>query len=818
MDVRLAGKGRLRVAGDRNQAPTQALDQWHDGQQLVVAPRVGDGDQDVLATDHAQIPVHRFGGMNEECRCACTGQCRGNLPPDVPGFANTADDHAPPAGQDELDRSHELGTETIDQRKHRLGLDVQHAARHGDNAVRNKVLGHGARYRYDRTNYNRRPARPHHVTTLQLVLVLLAASVLLVAVCRLLGLPAILGYLSVGVLIGPQALNLIPNVAEARHLAEFGIVFLMFSVGLEFSLPRLLAMRRIVFGLGAAQVVVTATAIGALAVATAGVPWLAGIGLGGALAMSSTAILSKMLTERRELDTPHGRQVMGVLLFQDLAVVPLLVIIPALAHPIHQLVDALLWASAKALLLLVIVLFIGQKVMRRWFTLVAERKSAELFMLNVLLITLGLAWLTEQAGLSLALGAFVAGMLISETEYRYMVEDDIKPFRDVLLGLFFISTGMMLDLLSVAQQWPKVVGVLSALLLGKLAVAWAAARLFGAGSGTAARTGLWLAAGGEFGFVLLARGQDVGLFPGEPLQPVLAALVLSMMLAPLIVHFSERIVLRLVASEWLNQSMQLTQIAACAMAAEGHVIICGYGRTGQYLARFLEQEGIAYVALDLDPERVREAAAAGDAVVFGDCTRRETLLAAGLPRARVVLVTFTDAATGRKVLFGAHQLAAAVPVVLRTREQTDAEALLAAGAAEVVPEALESSVMLATHALAFSGVPLHRIIKRLRELREHHYGLLRGFFHGASDVSERLSEADLPRLHSVLLPDGSYATGRSLAELDLVRLGVTVSAVRRQGRRNQAPSPNERLLANDVVVVLGTAAAVAAAESLLLGG
>ena len=656
------------------------------------------------------------------------------------------------------------------------------------------------------------------MTTLQLVLVLLAASVLVVTLCRALGLPAVLGYLLVGVMIGPKALNLLPNVADTRYLAEFGVVFLMFSVGLEFSLPRLFAMKRIVFGMGLAQVAVTAAAIGAMAMSTVSVSLLVGIGLGGALAMSSTAMLSKLLADRRELDTPHGREVMGVLLFQDLAVVPLLVVIPALAQPMHVLLSALALAAAKAVVLLVVVLVIGQRVMRSWFTLVAKRKSAELFMLNVLLITLGLAWLTEWAGLSLALGAFVAGMLISETEYRYMVEEDIKPFRDVLLGLFFISIGMMLDLQAIANQWPRVFGVLGGLLLGKLAVAWALSRLFGASNGTACRAALWLCTGGEFGFVLLARGQDVGLLAGEPLQPVLAALILSMILAPLIIHFSDRIVLRLVSSEWLLRSMQLTELAACSMTADRHAIICGYGRTGQYLARFLEQEGVGYLALDLDPDRVRDAASAGETVVFGDCTRRETLIAAGLPRAQVVIVTFSDASDCLRVLHRVREIAPGIPVVVRAREEDDAEALFAAGAAEVVPEALESSVMLATHALAFLGVPLHRIIKRLRELREQHYGLLRGFFHGASDIGDRLAEADLPRLHSVPMIEGSFGIGRRLGELQLDKLAVTVSAIRRRGRRNQTPDASQCLETNDVIVILGTAAAVATAEAYLLGG
>jgi len=656
------------------------------------------------------------------------------------------------------------------------------------------------------------------VNTLQLVLLLLGASVLVVTACRVANLPPILGYLMVGVVVGPHALDLLPDAEGASHLAEFGVVFLMFSIGLEFSLPRLYAMKRIVFGLGLAQVILTAAGIGALAVMAAGVPWLVGVGLGGALAMSSTAMLSKLLADRRELDSRHGREVMGVLLFQDLAVVPLLVIIPALTRPVTELAEALVLASLKAAVLLTVVLFFGQKLMHGWFTLVARRKSAELFMLNVLLITLGLAWLTEWAGLSLALGAFVAGMLISETEYRYMVEEDIKPFRDVLLGLFFISIGMMLNLVEIAREWPRVLAVLASLLTGKLAVAWALSRLFGASPGTALRTGLWLCAGGEFGFVLLARGESVGLFAAGPMQPVLAALVLSLVLAPLIVHLSDRIVLRLVASEWLQRSMQLTQLAAHSMESDKHAILCGYGRTGQHLARFLEQEGVGYMALDLDPERVREAANAGEPVAYGDCTRRETLLAAGLTRASVVIVTFADRGDTLRTLHRVRESAPGVPVVVRAREQDDAEQLLAAGAAEVVPEALESSVMLATHALAFVGVPLHRIIKRLRELREQHYGLLRGFFHGATDVGDRLDEEDLPRLHSVALTEGTYGVGRRLDELELGDLGVTVSALRRHGLRGLEPDGAVILAVGDVVVLLGTAAAVTDGEARLLRG
>jgi CPA2 family monovalent cation:H+ antiporter-2 len=600
-------------------------------------------------------------------------------------------------------------------------------------------------------------------------------------------------------------------------LAEFGVVFLMFSIGLEFSLARLYRMKRIVFGLGAAQVMVS-TLVAMLLARLLGVSWLAGIALGGALAMSSTAILSKLLTDRGELDAPHGREVIGVLLFQDIAVVPLLVLIPALMQPVEAMAQALLLAGLKAALLLGLVLFAGQRVLSAWFYRIARTKSSELFMLNVLLVTLGMAWLTELAGLSLALGAFTAGMLIGETDYRYQVEEDIKPFRDVLLGLFFISIGMRLDLPQVLGEWSLVLGILLALMVSKLLIVGGFSRLFGSLPGTALRSGLWLCAGGEFGFVVLARSDEVGLLMPHQSQPVLAALVLSLLLTPLVVQYADRLVFRFVASEWLMRSMQLTQIAAQSLTSEKHAILCGYGRTGQHLARFLEAEGVSFMALDPDPERVRAATAAGESVSWGDGTRKEMLLAAGLARASVVIITFADVAAALRVIHRVRELRPDVPIVSRARNEEDMEKLYAAGAAEVVPEALESSVMLATHALALSGIPMHKVIKRLREMREQHYALLRGFFHGATDAGQHLADADQPRLHAVTLAPGAWAIGRRVGDLDLEKVGAGITAIRRRSQSGLKPMPELELIEGDVVVLLGATAAVTAAEGVLLRG
>lgn len=649
------------------------------------------------------------------------------------------------------------------------------------------------------------------MNTLQLTLVLLGASVLAVVLFRRINLPPVLGYLLVGTLIGPHAFNLMKDVSGAQHLAEFGVVFLMFSIGLEFSLPKLHTMRRTVFGLGLAQVAVTMGAVTALSLVF-GHSWQLGLALGGILSMSSTAVLSKLLAERMELDAPHGRDVIGVLLFQDLAVVPLLILLPSLSKPPEQMAMLMGIALVKAVVVLSLILFFGQRLMRKWFHFVARARSSEIFALNVLLITLSLAYVTELAGLSLALGAFVAGMLISETEYKLQVEEDIKPFRDVLMGLFFVTIGMKLDMPILLQNWWAVLGVLAGLLLLKGVIVGLVARRMGSTPGNSIRDALWLCAGGEFGFVLLG---EAGRIPRHVEQVVLSALVLSMLVAPFIVHYCERIVTRFAGSEWLLKSMQLTQLAASSMATEKHAIICGFGRSGQFLARFLAQEGVDYVALDLDPERVRAAAAAGESVVFADATRRESLLAAGLQRASVVIVSVDDTRGAEKILQHVRDYRPELPVVVRTLDERDFERLSKAGATEVVPESLEASLTLASHALVLVGVPLNRVLRRVRDTRSARYQLLRGFFHG---VSDREDEEEQPRLRSVWLGPGSGSIGLSLEEMDLGALGCEVSAIRRRGIKAVEPTPETRLKAGDVVVLLGLPAGLTAAEERLLRG
>lgn len=604
-------------------------------------------------------------------------------------------------------------------------------------------------------------------------------------------------------------------------LAEFGVVFLMFSIGLEFSLPKLMAMRRAVFGLGMAQVVLTIGVamlsgwlMAGLLPQTFNIGWSASFALGGALSMSSTAIVLKLLTERLELESEHGRRITAILLFQDLAVVALLILVPALANPQGNLGTTLLWAGAKAIFVLVLLLFIGQILLRRWFQIVVKRRSQELFMLNLLLVTLGAAWITEAAGLSLALGAFIAGMLISETEYRPQVEEDIKPFRDVLLGLFFITVGMLLNVRLVAEQWPIVLLLLIVPVLMKFGLIALLARLFGASPGVALRTGLGLAQAGEFGFVLLNQAGGLALVDPDLVQLILAAMVLSMLATPFIIAKSNAIVLKLSANDWMLQSLALTEIASRTMSDEKHIIIAGFGRSGQSLARLLEDENIAYHALDLDPERVLEAQTAGANVSYGDATRRESLIAAGIHRAAALVITFANTPAALKTLHAANELAPSVPAIVRSIDEDDLDTLRAGGADEVVPETIEGSLMLASHALLLIGVPLRRVIHRVQAARSERYASLRGYFHGSGDAADDDEHLHV-RLHSVPLHDKAAAIGHTLDTLNLSALGAEVTAVRRG--KSRIPFSSDTLLeASDVVVVRGNAEAIERAEKRLL--
>jgi CPA2 family monovalent cation:H+ antiporter-2 len=653
--------------------------------------------------------------------------------------------------------------------------------------------------------------------SLHLLLILLAAAVAVVVLCRILKLPAMLGYLIVGILIGPHALGWIPDAPETRHLAEFGVVFLMFSIGLEFSLARLRAMQKLVFGLGTAQVVATMVLV-MVSSLVFGMDWRAGLALGGILAMSSTAIVSKMLVERAEVSTPHGQKVMGVLLFQDLAVVPLIILIPALDAGGAELSYTVMLAVVKAVFVLSALLLFGQRLLRPWFHLVAQQKSSELFMLNVLLFTLGMAWLTELSGLSMALGAFVAGMLISETEYRYQVEEDIKPFRDVLLGLFFVTIGMMLDVHAIVNGWGWILLLLLILLPFKALVVALLVRGFAGSWGSAIRTGIGLAQAGEFGFVLLTLAGGSNLLPADVMQNVLAAMLISMLVAPFLIQHAEAIVRRLSPEEWMNRAMQMHQIAVQSMTSNQHVIVCGFGRSGQALIQFLKKEKISFIALDLDSRRVQEASAVGGRVVYGDAAKNEVLQAAGLMRAKALVITYDDKHSAMKILHNVQKSRPDLPVIVRTADDSSVEALKKAGATEVVAEVLEGSVMLASQALLMAGVPLSRVVRRVQEARAKRYSMFSGYLRTAPPETGEETENLQPRFQHVMLGAHDAAVGKRLGEMKLDELNVEVNGVRRHNVLGTQPSADMLLRGGDVLMLLGQPVTLEAAERRLRKG
>ena len=638
--------------------------------------------------------------------------------------------------------------------------------------------------------------------TLTAVLILLAASVAAVLVCRTIQMPAILGYLLVGVALGPNGFALIADSDDARHLAEFGIVFLMFTLGLEFSLPQLKAMRRAVLGLGAAQVGVCAV-IGLVILVAMGYSWGAGLVIGGMFAMSSTAIVLKMLIERDEVSSEYGRNAIAILLFQDLAVIGFLVLIPALGQSGWDLALALVLAVIKAAVAFVLILKLGQKPMRIWLNTIARQRSPELFMLNVLLIVLALATLTSLAGLSMALGAFMAGMLIAETEHRHIVEDNILSFRDLLLGLFFVTMGMAINPGLVVRNIEVVLLFLLVPFFVKGLIVVGLARFFGGTWASNVRIGIYLAQTGELALVMLTLANDYSILPPYLKQTILMAISLSMLTAPVIIRLSEPFIRWFERFDWQESAARIMKVATQSMVYQDHVIICGYGRSGQNLARLLEAEKISFVALDNDAMRVRESAE-GVAVIYGDASNRDILAAAGLSKARALVITFANTPQALKIINVVHATRPTLPIIVRTYDDSNLDRLLEAGATEVVPEIIEGSLMLASHSLLALGIPLPRVLARIRGVREERYSLLRGFFHGVSDAQEDAEENLQPRLRSVVLMDGAAAIGKTLGELDLQEL-VKVSRVRRVGKAPKVPDENWRFEVGDTVVLLGRA-------------
>ena len=571
------------------------------------------------------------------------------------------------------------------------------------------------------------------------LLIILASSLVVIALFRRLKLPPVLGYLCVGLFIGPTALNWVNNSPDLPDLAELGVVFLLFSLGLEFSLPKMLKLRRVVFGLGSLQVICTAVVLGGLLLAF-GMSASSAFLLGAGLALSSTAIVSKELTSLGEIFSPHGQNAIGVLLFQDVVAVLLLTLVPVFAGSSEQ---AWYWALpitlGKTIILFVGLLITSRFVLPRLFHEVAASRSAELFVLLALVIVLVTAWLTHLLGLSPALGAFLAGMLLGESHYRHQIEADIRPFRDILLGLFFVSIGMLIDLQLFLHHGFLIVGLTLALMLIKGTVVAILVKLRGSDGETAWRSGLALAQGGEFCFALMAQMQLNALIPSQYAPYLLAATFCSMLLTPLLLRAAPRIAASLHHTS--NEEAELEKITEQSAELQGHVVICGFGRVGQSIGRFLHRENQDFIALDSDPDQIQKANKTESTVHYGDARRGDLLRAVGVDRARLLVIAVDNTEIAMSVLKEARLITIAVPILVRTRDDSRLTELKAAGATEVVPELLESSLMLASHALILLGLPERTVRHRVDEVRHNRYHLLEGCF----ESSEPLDTPGFPR-------------------------------------------------------------------------
>lgn len=649
------------------------------------------------------------------------------------------------------------------------------------------------------------------------ILMLLAAAVTVVVVFLRFKLPSILGYLTVGICMGPYGLALIKDTEHTHALAEFGVVFLLFTIGLEFSLPLLMRMKGAVLGIGGTQVLLS-TAITASAAMYLGLSLESAIVLGGIVAMSSTALVTKQLTEQVELHSRHGRNAVGVLLFQDIMVIPFLIYVSGLTGSSDTSSLALLTALGKGLLALVVILAVGHWALRPLFRSIAKPRSTELFTLTTLLVTLAAAWSTHQMGMSLALGAFIAGMMMGETEFRHQLEAEIRPFRDILLGLFFITIGMLLNIKLIPDVWYWVLLLLAALVVFKLILVTLICRIAGWDDAVSLRTGMVLAHGGEFGFAILALALDANVLANDYGQVVLAALIISMALAPMLIRANKLLVVKILPHATRDSIGAIKDdIVDIAHGMSAHVIICGYGRVGQNIARFIENENIKYIAMDTDPVLVQNAIKAKEPVSYGDAANLELIKAAGLEHAAAIVISLDDVNTSLKIIHKVREINKHIPVLVRTPDDTLLEKLSAAGATEIIPETMEASLMLSSHLLLVLGKPVSHVVNKIRHVRQQRYSLLRRLFPGEESRFTMLDD-NIEQLRAIDIPDDAWSIGKPIGKLDLQKFNVVITAIERSDAHIHEPDDSEVLKVHDTLVLFGTPAHLDEAEMQLLKG
>lgn len=650
---------------------------------------------------------------------------------------------------------------------------------------------------------------------LTLVVALLAAAVVSVTLLRRLQLPDVVAYLLVGLAAGPSGFALVDDTERILHLAEFGVVFLLFSLGLEFSIPRLVALRHIVLGAGPVQVLGIGALVGGVMHLLGFSPGVALV-TGGAMALSSTAIVIRELIARSEVNTRYGRAATGILLFQDLAAVIMLVLLPTLAASDGDPLIASGFMLAKAVALFVGIYAVGQWVLPRVLEETLRTRSSEVFVMTALLLALLAAWVTHALGLSMALGAFLAGMMLGESQFRHQIESDIRPFRDLLLGLFFISVGMLVDPGLAVAFWYWILLAATALLLAKGVLISLLLKALGEKPEPAVRAGMVLAQAGEFGFVLIMLAVQYRFFSTEQAGLVISIIVVTMAVSPALIRYSEP------WAQWLlrrgNRQAAALQEPVSIPENANHVILCGYGRVGQVLGRYFHEFELPWIAIDADLVRVEEASAARERILFGDASHTDILEKSGIHQAKLLVITFDDTRLASKILHSVRELRPDLRVLVRTRDDTNLDTLRDAGATEVVPETLEASLMLTSQALLLMDRPFDEVLNTLRQSRREHYQLLRGYYHGENFPRMDSEGKPYRMLHAITLDDESRCAGRRLDDTGLDRLDVVVREVKREDFGISRPGPDFILQAGDTVILYGPLKALEKAEDKLLAG
>ena len=639
---------------------------------------------------------------------------------------------------------------------------------------------------------------------LRQLIIVLAATISIVFVFQKLRLPTIVGFLLAGVIIGPNGLQLITSLSQVETLAEIGVVLLLFSIGLEFSFETIVSVQRRVIWAGLLQVGLTILLVLALT-RFFGLSIEIGIFYGFLLSLSSTAIVLRIYNDRREINSIQGRLASGVLLFQDLCIVPMMLLLPVLGQTGKGSLVSIVWAVAKALFALVLIVWAARRFLPRLLHQVALLRNREIFILFVVLICLGTAWLASESGLSLALGALIAGLVISESELSHQIIADVLPLRDCFSGIFFISIGMLLnldlltrDFLTPLMNLLLIVGIKSLLIFAVFWWLYGSIRL-------AVLLGLSLAQVGEFSFILAKAGINYKLLTPANEQLFLAGSILSMIATPFLIQSVHGLAVGLEAMLGASpESTSAGETAASENVAQGHVVVVGYGLNGQNLARVLKEVGISYRVLEMDPDLVRCAKAAGEPIFFGDGTRPEILQQAGIRQARVVVIAISDPAATARVVSQARRSRPDLYIIVRTRYVAEIDHLYRLGANQVIPEEFETSVEIFARVLEEYHVPRNVISLQVDLIRKEHYSTLRGL---------RLQGKQLDELNQFLvgtttdifsIVGASPVVGKSLEEVDLrSRCGATVIAVVRAGKSYHNLGADFALAAGDMLVLLG---------------